>query len=308
MSSFYYFCLQVFVNYYLKVSQHDQFSEYEAQRLEAQSFNLEQIKLLCALYEQSHRTQNPTSEHFNEKEYIIYYQHSRAIETITRIEKGCRIEHINWYTTLSRPHIVEGKAYNIYDFKILCFIVNATGKTANKLAIIDSVLSQLQLEDYDPNNINAESFLNYLPHYKSNISYQQHALKVQPKCNHYAIPTNFTTARLQNIFQELKNEGFIAPEQQLSDFLNAFNSNSTTQGKILWIKRSHTSHTVARTAILDFVNQVGECLYHPDREDIIRNIFGITLKPYDIPRFFNNSTPCCSEFHNALQRIIQSDL
>lgn len=72
----------------------------------------------------------------------------------------------------------------------------------------------------------------------------------------YFIKTDKTKDELSIIYSRLVSGGFIDSSKE--DFLNAFDPESTIQGKIKWIWKDKRRKEVSKRQILDFIAQIGE--------------------------------------------------
>ena len=277
-----------------------QFFQYEGMRKSAYGIGYAELKEECDKYEEERKlflaNNRIYTDTFDKEETLRFICYYKVIDTVEKINKGVRIVNINWFSVVYRGN-------SFYDLKILCWVVNSFEDINVKIAIVNEVHRQLQLHLVTNENDRAQCFIEYLSTYKEMLISDSAYIPPTPQYSKqeriYSIPTDLSEQQLKALLERLKSNGFIAPEQTVEDFLNAFNPNATKQGKIKWIKRGETTKGVTKTAMVNFVYLMyPELYFDKDKYNIVAAVFDIEPTRSDLSRGKK------SEFSNELQQII----
>lgn len=228
----------------------------------------------------------------------------KAVETIRKIKSSIPITDISledlirsyWWDSLDPESEDICTGYDVAPFFKVFYSIE---DNAIRLLILDKLIWELGLIDNidDPDSV---VVMEYLTRFRELIQSQpEQTLQKQQQERIYSIPTDLSEQQLKALLERLKSNGFIAPEQTVEDFLNAFNPNATKQGKIKWMKRGETAKGVTKTAMVNFVYLMyPELYFDKDKYNIVAAVFDIEPTRSDLSRGKK------SEFSNELQQII----
>ena len=192
-----------------------------------------------------------------------------------------------------------------YDLRRFFFVYYALSDMSIRASILDKLIWELGLRDSkdDPDSV---VVLEYLMQFRELIqSHPEQALQIHPQEQIYSIPTNLTKKQLVALLGRLKDNGFIAPEQTEEDFLNAFNPNTTKQGKIEWVKFARNK-AISPKQIVHFCNLMagGNWLAKQQNTfvvELLSAVFGVST---DIKRISSAKKEKTTEYNTELQSYI----
>lgn len=241
----------------------------------------------------------------------IYY----SVKALDKLKDGVAPVNIDWVELLKDlTKDIEDNIVGYIDYARLFYVVNATTDKTIRLQIIDSVANALKIErasivTIEENGVrfvpsdtpkNIDSVIDYLPYYRNWIE-----LTDIPQHKPEYIPTSLTNKQLRVLLRLLKDRGFVSQAQTEEDFLNAFNPNTTKQGKIYWIKEAR-NREISPKHIVEFCVLFSNSDWFSKKRNstmvqLLSAIFGVNT---DIKRISAIRNESHSELYNTIQSLI----